>query len=105
MQALVRRVPAPPVVVQFAVQMARRTRPGDPGASDMVKKYVAYGAGPRASQYLTLAAKARAAMDGRGVPDIDDVKQAALSVLRHRMVLNFQAEAEGVGPEKILGLE
>jgi MoxR-like ATPase len=69
-----------------------------------VKKYVSYGAGPRASQYLTLAAKARAAMEGRGIPDIDDVKQAALSVLRHRMVLNFQAEAEGVGPEKILGL-
>jgi MoxR-like ATPase len=104
MQALVRRVPSPPVMVQYAVQLARSTRPHDPGASDMVKKYVAYGAGPRASQYLTLAAKARAAMEGRGVPDIEDVKAAALSVLRHRMVLNFQAEAEGVGPERILGL-
>ena len=104
MQALVRRVPSPPVMVQYAVQLARSTRPHDPGASDMVRKYVAYGAGPRASQYLTLAAKARAAMEGRGVPDIEDVKAAALSVLRHRMVLNFQAEAEGVGPEKILGL-
>jgi MoxR-like ATPase len=104
MQALVRRIPSPPVMVQYAVQLARSTRPHDPTASDMVKKYVAYGAGPRASQYLTLAAKARAAMDGRGLPDIDDVKRAALSVLRHRMVLNFQAEAEGVGPEKILGL-
>ena len=104
MQALVRRIPSPPVMVQFAVNLARSTRPQDPTASDMVKKYVAYGAGPRASQYLTLAAKARAAMDGRGLPDIDDVKRAALSVLRHRMVLNFQAEAEGVGPEKILGL-
>jgi MoxR-like ATPase len=104
MQALVRRIPAPPVVVQYAVQLARSTRPHDAGASDLVKKYVSYGAGPRASQYLTLAAKARAAMDGRGVPDIEDVKHAALSVLRHRMVLNFQAEAEGVGPEKILGL-
>jgi MoxR-like ATPase len=104
MQALVRRIPASPVLVQYAVQVARSTRPHDPNASDLVKKYVSYGAGPRASQYLTLAAKARAAMDGRGIPDIDDVKRAALSVLRHRMVLNFQAEAEGVGPEKILGL-
>ena len=105
MQALVRRIPSPPVLVQFAVNLARSTRPHEPGATDLVKKYVAYGAGPRASQYLTLAAKARAAMDGRGVPDIQDVKHAALSVLRHRMVLNFQAEAEGVGPEKILGLQ
>jgi MoxR-like ATPase len=104
MQALVRRIPASPVLVQYAVQMARSTRPHDPAASDLVKKYVSYGAGPRASQYLTLAAKARAAMEGRGIPDIEDVKQAALSVLRHRMVLNFQAEAEGVGAEKILGL-
>ena len=104
MQALVRRLPAPPVLVQYAVQLARSTRPQEPGASDLVKKYVSYGAGPRASQYLVLAAKARAAMDGRGVPDLDDVKRAALSVLRHRMVLNFQAEAEGVSAERILGL-
>ena len=104
MQALVRRIPASPVLVQYAVQMARSTRPQEPGASDLVKKYVSYGAGPRASQYLTLAAKARAAMEGRGIPDIEDVRAAALSVLRHRMVLNFQAEAEGVGAEKILGL-
>ena len=104
MQALVRRIPASPVLVQYAVPMARRTRPHDQSASDLVKKYVSYGAGPRASQYLTLAAKARAAMDGRGIPDKEDVNHAALSVLRHRMVLNFQAEAEGVGPEKILGL-
>ena len=104
MQALVRRLPAPPVLVQYAVQLARSTRPQEPGASELVKKYVSYGAGPRASQYLVLAAKARAAMDGRGVPDLDDVKRAALSVLRHRMVLNFQAEAEGVSAERILGL-
>jgi MoxR-like ATPase len=104
MQALVRRIPAPPVVVQSAVQIARSTRPQDPSSTEIVRKYVAYGAGPRASQYLTLAAKARAAMEGRGIPDVDDVRAAALSVLRHRMVLNFQAEAEGVGPEKILGL-
>ena len=104
MQGLVRRLPAPPVVVQYAVQLARSTRPQDPSASDTVKRYVSYGAGPRASQYLVLAAKARAAMDGRAVPDLDDVRGAALSVLRHRMVLNFQAEAEGVGAERVLGL-
>ena len=100
MQGLVRRLPAPPVVVQYAVQLARSTRPQDPSASDTVKRYVSYGAGPRASQYLVLAAKARAAMDGRAVPDLDDVRGAALSVLRHRMVLNFRAEAEGVGVER-----
>jgi MoxR-like ATPase len=104
MQGLVRRLPAPPAVVQYAVQLARSTRPQEPGASDLVRKYVSFGAGPRASQYLVLAAKARAAMDGRAVPDLDDVKGAALAVLRHRMVLNFQAEAEGVGAERILAL-
>jgi MoxR-like ATPase len=104
MQGLVRRLPAPPVVVQYAVQLARSTRPQEPGASELVRKYVSFGAGPRASQYLVLAAKARAAMDGRAVPDLDDVKGAALAVLRHRMVLNFQAEAEGVGAERILAL-
>jgi MoxR-like ATPase len=105
MQKLVRRLPAPPSVVRFAVEMARATRPGEPGASDLVKKYVAFGAGPRAGQYLVLGAKARAAMDGRPVPDLDDVRAIAFSVLRHRLVLNFQAEAEGMGVERILNLK
>ncbi len=105
MQQLVRRLPAPPSVVKFAVEMARSTRPGEPGASEMVRKYIAFGAGPRAGQYLVLGAKARAAMDGRPVADLDDVRAIALSVLRHRVVLNFQAEAEGVGVEKILNLK
>ena len=105
MQNLVRRLPAPPSVVSFAVEMARATRPGEAGASEIVKKYVAFGAGPRAGQYLVLGAKARAAMDGRPVPDLDDVRAIAYSVLRHRLVLNFQAEAEGVGVEKILNLK
>ena len=70
----------------------------------MVKKYVSWGAGPRASQYLILGAKARAAMDGRAVPDIEDVRAIALPVLRHRVVVNFQAEAEGVGAEKLISL-
>ena len=104
MQHLVRRIPSPPSVVEYAVNLARSTRPGEPGASADVRKYVSYGAGPRASQYLILGAKARAAMDGRSVPDLDDVKAVAYVVLGHRLVLNFQAEAEGVGVEKLVKL-
>jgi MoxR-like ATPase len=104
MQHLVRRLPAPPSLVEYAVGLARSTRPGEPGASADVRKYIQYGAGPRASQYLVLGAKARAAMDGRSVPDIDDVKAVAYRVLGHRIVLNFQAEAENVGVEKLLKL-
>ncbi len=104
MQQLVRRLPAPPSVVSYAVGLARSTRPGEPGASAAVQKYVSYGAGPRASQYLVLGAKARAAMDGRSVPDLDDVKAVATNVLGHRVVLNFQAEAEGVGVKQLVQL-
>jgi MoxR-like ATPase len=104
MMALVRRIPAPPSLVSYAVGLARATRPREAEASAAVKKYVAFGAGPRAGQNLVLAAKARAAMDGRAVPDLEDVDAVAFSVLRHRVVLNFQAEAEGVGIETILAL-
>jgi MoxR-like ATPase len=104
MQRLVRRLPAPPTVVQFAVQLVRGTRPDEGEASPAMKKYVGWGAGPRASQALVLAAKARAAMDGRPMPDLDDVRAVALPVLRHRIVLNFQAEADGMTVEKLLDL-
>jgi MoxR-like ATPase len=104
MQRLVRRLPAPPSLIEYAVDLARSTRPGQPGASADVKKFVSFGAGPRASQYMVLGAKARAAMDGRSVPDIDDVKAVAHNVLGHRLVMNFQAEAEGVGVERLLAL-
>jgi MoxR-like ATPase len=104
MQQLVRRLPAPPSLVEYAVDLARSTRPGEPGASADVKKYVSFGAGPRAGQYMVLGAKARAAMDGRSVPDIDDVRAIAADVLGHRLVMNFQAEAEGVGVERLLAL-
>jgi MoxR-like ATPase len=93
---LVRRLPAAPSIVSYAVKLARSTRPDSPEASAMVKKYVSWGAGPRASQYLILGAKARAAMDGRAMPDLDDVAAMAMPVLGHRVVLNFQAEAEGM---------
>jgi MoxR-like ATPase len=102
LQHLVRRLPAPPTVVQHAVRLARSTRPGAAEATPDVRKYVSYGAGPRASQYLVLGAKARAAMDGRAIPDIDDVQAVALAVLRHRVVINFQGEADGIGVERLL---
>ena len=102
MQHLVRRLPAPSVVVQEAVRLARTTRPDAEEASPMVKKYVSWGAGPRASQYLVLGAKARAALDGRAMPDLEDIRAMALPVLGHRVVLNFQAEAEGVHVAKVI---
>ena len=104
LQHLVRRLPAPPSLVQYSVTLVRSTRPDSAEATPDVKKYVSWGAGPRASQYLVLGAKARAAMDGRTMPDIDDVRSVALSVLRHRIVLNFQAEAEGVEIARLIRL-
>jgi MoxR-like ATPase len=105
LQHLVRRLPAPPTVVRYAVRLARSTRPDAAEATPEAKKYVSWGAGPRASQYLVLGAKAKAAMDGRSVPDLDDVRSVALVVLRHRIVLNFQGEAEGMTPERLIRLE
>jgi MoxR-like ATPase len=102
LQHLVRRIPAPPSLVKYAVQIARSTRPGDPNATPDIKKFLSYGAGPRASQYLVLGAKARAAMDGRSVPDFDDIRAIAMAILRHRVVVNFQAEAEGVGADVLV---
>ncbi|MBL0940285.1 MAG: MoxR family ATPase [Gemmatimonadaceae bacterium] len=102
LQRLVRRLPAPPSLVSYAVKLVRSTRPDDVEATAKVKKYVSWGAGPRASQYLVLGAKARAAMDGRAMPDLDDVRSVAQAVLRHRMVLNFQAEADGVPASSLI---
>jgi MoxR-like ATPase len=95
LQKLVRRVPAPPSLVSYSVRLARSTRPEDQETPELMRRYVSWGAGPRASQYLVLGAKARAAMAGRGVPNFDDVRAVAPSVLRHRVVTNFQAEADG----------
>jgi MoxR-like ATPase len=95
LQGLVRRVPAPPSLVAYAVRLARATRPEDEEAPALTKRYVSWGAGPRASQYLVLGAKARAAMAGRAVPTYDDVRAVAPAVLRHRVMPNFQAEADG----------
>jgi MoxR-like ATPase len=95
LQHLVRRIPAPKPVVQAAVRLTRMTRPSDENAPPEIKEFVDWGAGPRASQYLVLGAKARAAMDGRPVADLEDVESVALTTLRHRVMANFAAEAAG----------
>jgi len=96
LQDLIRRVPVADEVVSYAVELARKTRPEEQTAPDYIKEWIKWGAGPRASQYLILGAKARAALDERFVPSIDDVKSVAMLVLRHRLVTTFAAEAEGV---------
>jgi MoxR-like ATPase len=94
MQGLVRRLPANDDVTRYAVRLARATRPG-PDAPEVVRKYVQWGAGPRASQFLALGARVRAAIRGHETPHQDDVRAVAASVLRHRVLVNFAAEAEG----------
>ena len=93
MQALVRRIPVSRSLIRAAVTLARMTRPADPESPAFIREYVDWGAGPRASQYLVLGAKARAAMAGRPMADLDDVRAVAAPVLRHRVVTNFAAEA------------
>ena len=95
-QSLVRQIPVADNVINFAVSLVAKTRPGTDQAPDFVDKYVSYGAGPRASQYLILGAKALAALEGRLTPLIRDVRAMAIPVLRHRIIPNFNAEADGV---------
>jgi MoxR-like ATPase len=102
LQGLVRRVPASPSLVAFAVRMARSTRPDDEQAPEAIRKYLGWGAGPRASQFLVLGAKARAASRGDALPTFDDVRAMAPAVLAHRIVLNFEAEADGVSSRDII---
>jgi MoxR-like ATPase len=101
-QSIVRRVPVADSVVDYAVRLIRGTRPHEENASDPIKKWVAWGAGPRASQAIVLAAKARALLKGFSTPSIEDVRALALPVLRHRLVLSFQAEAEGVSSDAVI---
>ncbi|MCO5723959.1 AAA family ATPase [Robiginitalea marina] len=101
-QHLIRRIPVPDNVVRYAVGLAQRTRPGQPGTPELVTQYLDWGAGPRASQNLVLAAKAHAAVDGRFSPDIADVQAVAPGILRHRILKNYKAEAEGVTDEEII---
>jgi MoxR-like ATPase len=96
LQKLVRRVPVPKHVVEYAVRLARATRPGKGDVPGFITDWVSWGAGPRASQYLILGAKTRAILQGRYAPSCEDVRKVAKPVLRHRIVTNFNAEAEGV---------
>jgi MoxR-like ATPase len=100
--AIVRDVPAASNVVDFAARLARATRPVDTGAPDFVTRWVKWGAGPRAGQALLIGAKARALLLGRTVAAPDDVRAVALPVLRHRVLLNFEAEADGVTPDQVV---
>ena len=101
-QDLVKRVPTSDNIVEYAVKLVSATRPSSSSAPDFIKQSVEWGAGPRASQYLVLGAKAKAVLDGRPSPNISDVKSLALPILRHRVLPSFNAEAEGLKVEDIL---
>lgn len=101
-QQLVRRVPVPDNVYGYAVSLVSKTRPNTGRAHEWANKYLSWGAGPRASQYLIIGAKANALMNGKFSPDIEDVKKVAVPVLRHRLVRNYTAQAEGVSIETII---
>jgi len=103
-QDLVRRVPIADNVIEFAVELVSKTRPQSDKAFAAVSGWIEWGAGPRASQYLVLGAKARAVLDGRPAPEIDDIKAMARPVLRHRLITNFNAEAEGLNTDDILSI-
>ncbi len=101
-QQLVRNIPITDNVLEYAVSLAARTRPGTASATDDVNKFLSWGAGPRASQFLVLGAKCHAAISGKYSPDKEDVMAVAESILRHRIVKNYKAEAEGISTEMII---
>ena len=101
-QHVIRRIPVTDTVLQYAVGLVSKTRPNTAMAHAKTKQYLSWGAGPRASQYLILGAKCHAATHGKYAPDIEDVKAVAMPVLRHRIVRNYKAEADGVGVEDII---
>ena len=101
-QQLVRKIPVADNVLEYAVSLVAKTRPGTSRATAQVNQYITWGAGPRASQYLVLGAKCHAAIQGKYSPDIADVKSIAKYVLRHRIVRNYKAEAEGINEEKVI---
>ncbi len=102
LQALVRRIPVAAHMVQYATRLARATRPEDEEALDFTKEYLTWGAGPRASLYMIIAAKARAALRGRFHVAIEDIQAVAKPVLRHRLILNFSAQSEGMKPDQYI---
>jgi MoxR-like ATPase len=101
-QQLIRKIPIADNVLEYAVSLASKTRPGTERATQMVDNYISWGAGPRASQYLVLGAKCHAAIQGKYSPDIEDVQAIANYVLRHRIVRNYKAEAEGINEEHVI---
>ena len=101
-QALIQKVPINKNVLEYAVNLAAKTRPNTELASAITNKYINWGAGPRASQYLVIGAKAHAIISGKYSPDIEDVKAVAVSILRHRIMKNYKAEAEGISIENII---
>jgi MoxR-like ATPase len=104
LQEIVRKIPITDYVVDYAVKIVRSTRPKDKLAPDFVKKWVNWGASPRASQTIVLAAKAKAVLSGRLAVSIDDVRSIVYPALRHRIILNFHAEAEGITSNEIIKL-
>ena len=100
-QKLIRKIPIADNVLEYAVTLASKTRPNTSKATEVVNNYLTWGAGPRASQYLVLGAKCHAAINGKYSPDIEDVQAVALSILRHRVVKNYKAEAESVSVDEI----
>ncbi len=101
-QQLVRNIPVADNVVEYAVRLVAKTRPQTEFATEIVNKYISWGAGPRASQYLVVGAKCHAAIHGKFSPDIEDVQAVATTILRHRLVKNYKAEAEGISIEQII---
>ncbi|TWO31813.1 MoxR family ATPase [Seonamhaeicola sediminis] len=101
-QHVIRRIPVADNVIEYAVSMVGKTRPDSDAAVDLVKQYIDWGAGPRASQNLILAAKAHAVINGKFSPDIEDVQAVANSILRHRIIKNYKAEAEGITENQII---
>lgn len=101
-QELIRKIPVADNVIEYAVRLVNKTRLNNEYTSDYTKKYVQWGAGPRASQYLIIGAKCHAAMNGKFSPDIEDVRAIAIPILRHRIVVNYKAEAEGISIEDIV---
>jgi MoxR-like ATPase len=101
-QQLIRRIPVADNVIEYAVTLVSKTRPTNDLATDYIKNYIDWGAGPRASQNLILAAKAHATFNGKFSPDIEDVKAVAVGILRHRVVKNYKADAEGITIEQII---
>ncbi|SFU38608.1 MoxR-like ATPase [Pustulibacterium marinum] len=101
-QQVIRKIPVADNVIEYAVRLVGKTRPNTEGTADIVKNYLDWGAGPRASQNLILAAKTHAAINGKFSPDIEDVQAVAVGILRHRIIKNYKAEAEGITEEKLI---